>query len=182
MWTNHGGADREWRYSLCGRIIGCWINGEGNVSQQRELMEGILWAGESRIVQEMVYQQLELLEGYIVVVVVVVVVFWMLIRSDGCLCGWEPRKVCADVRLGVGVLNHVWSALLYKWLSMYKPLFNLARASGELCFHSREVVVGADSKGPIRKHSIACAGFAIDSVGVLLPDFVGVEFVAFVAA
>lgn len=47
------------------------------VSQQRELMEGILWVWKSRIMDGTVYQQLELIEGCIV---------WLLLFR-GCWCG-----------------------------------------------------------------------------------------------
>ena len=49
---------------------------------------------------------------------------------------------------------------------MGESLFDLAGTGVELCFDGHEVVMGADGKGPIRKRSVACAGSAVDLVGV----------------
>ena len=67
---------------------------------------------------------------------------------------------------------------------MCKPLFDLACANVELGFYDHEVVVGTDGKGHIRKHRVACKGSSSMYLvlGVLLRNFVGVQFVAFVAA
>ena len=87
-----------------------------------------------------------MLRGCIVVVVVLRV--WKQ-AGDG-LGGWEPLEVIADVRLSVGGLCHVGSALLDEGLSMCEPHFDLACAGVELGFYGREVMVGADGEGHLR--------------------------------
>ena len=103
-------------------------------------------------------------------------------RAGGGLSGWKPLEVGADVWLSVSFLCHVGSALLYEWLGVGEPLFDLACAGVELGFDGREVVVGADGEWHVWECCVACASSAMNAEGVLLGYIVGVKFVALVAA